>query len=520
MKAADLPTHYNMCEILEHNLETRADKTALLSDDRSMTFGEVSREVNQTGNALLRLGVGFGDCVAILCPDRSEWVTAFFAVTKIGGVALGMNTLLKTAEYDYILGDSRTRVLIVHDSLLDVISPIVDKHEALLTVVVIGDKSKGGYISFEDWIAAEEHTLEAARTHRDDFCSLHYSSGTTGMPKGVLHSHKDYPLIAQLSGVDVFGLTENDRTFSVAKLFFVYGIGGNLIFPWYVGASCILYAGSPRQVAGVLKTIENYRPTTFVSVPTVYGAILALPDFTERFNLESVRQCLSAGEALPATAWQAWKDATGLEILDTIGCTETYHTFMANRPGDIRPGSSGKPIGGYEVRLVDDEGVDVADGETGNLMVRGESTALFYLHQYEKSRHAFRGEWLFTGDRYSRDADGYYWHAGRGDDMLKVGGLWVSPVEIESALCEHDAVAECAVVGHYDNAQLLKPKAFVCLHDSADRTADQERVLLGELLKLCAKRLDAHKRPRWIEFLDDLPRTATGKVQRFQLREQ
>jgi acyl-coenzyme A synthetase/AMP-(fatty) acid ligase len=269
-------------------------------------------------------------------------------------------------------------------------------------------------------------------------------------------------------------------------------------------------------VAGVLKTIDTFKPTVFVSVPTVYGAILALPKFGERYSLASVRLCLSAGEALPAPAWQAWKDATGLEILDTIGCTETYHTFMANVPGDIRPGSSGKPIGGYDVRLVDDEGNDVPQGQVGHLMVRGESTALFYLHQYEKSRHTFRGEWLFTGDRYSMDEDGFYWHAGRGDDMLKVGGLWVSPVEIENVLATHDAVTECAVIGQYDKSGLLKPKAFVCLKEGTQSSNE----LLGELLKLCAANLEAHKRPRWIEFADDLPRTATGKLQRFRLREQ
>lgn len=516
MKASDLPIDYNMCEILEHNLEHRADKTALLSEHGTMTFREVSNQVNQIGNALTRLGVRFGECVAILCPDRPEWVTTFFATTKIGGVVLGMNTLLTTEEYDYILKDARVRVLVIHDSLLELVEPILRNHNILSKVIVIGADEGANYTTFNDWIDSEDNKLEFERTHRDDFCSLHYSSGTTGMPKGVLHSHKDYPLIAQLSGVNLFGLTENDRTFSVAKLFFVYGIGGNLIFPWYVGASCVLNSGPPRQAAAVLKTIETFKPTIFVCVPTVYGAILSLPNFNERYDIGSLRMCMSAGEPLPVGVWNDWKDTTGIEILDTIGCTETYHTFMANRQGEVRPGSSGKPIAGYDVRLVDDEGKDVLDGVIGNLMVRGESTALFYLHQSEKTRHTFRGEWLFTGDQYLRDKDGFYWHQGRADDMLKVGGLWVSPTEIEEVLKEHVSVADCAVVGHYDNVGLLKPKAFVCLQDGVVPSDD----LLGQLLKICAKKLDAHKRPRWLEFIGNLPRTATGKLQRFRLREQ
>ena len=516
MKASDLPINYNMCEILEHNLEHRADKTALLSEHGTMTFREVSNQVNQIGNALTRLGVRFGECVAILCPDRPEWVTTFFATTKIGGVVLGMNTLLTTEEYDYILKDARVRVLVIHDSLLELVEPILRNHNILSKVIVIGADEVANYTTFNDWIDSEDNKLEFERTHRDDFCSLHYSSGTTGMPKGVMHSHKDYPLIAQLSGVNLFGLTENDRTFSVAKLFFVYGIGGNLIFPWYVGASCVLNSGPPRQAAAVLKTIETFKPTIFVCVPTVYGAILSLPNFNERYDIGSLRMCMSAGEPLPVGVWNDWKDTTGIEILDTIGCTETYHTFMANRQGEVRPGSSGKPIAGYDVRLVDDEGKDVLDGVIGNLMVRGESTALFYLHQSEKTRHTFRGEWLFTGDQYLRDKDGFYWHQGRADDMLKVGGLWVSPTEIEEVLKEHVSVADCAVVGHYDNVGLLKPKAFVCLQDDVAPSDD----LLGQLLKICAKKLDAHKRPRWLEFIGNLPRTATGKLQRFRLREQ
>lgn len=514
MTAADLPQYYNMSAILEHNLSDRSQKTALYSAERSLTFREVSDEANRVGNALKRMDVRFGDCVGILAPDSAEWVTAFFGIAKIGAIALGMNTLLKPDEYDYILGDSRVRLLIVHESLLSAIEPIRDRHDNTLKhVVVIGTPERPDDVSFRDWIRNESTSLDAEGTHRDDFCSLHYSSGTTGPPKGILHAHKDYPLIAQLSGVDLFGIRESDRTFSVAKLFFVYGMGANLIFPWYVGASCVLYAGAPRQVAGVLRTIEDFKPTIFVCVPTVYTSMIALKNFSERYDLTSLRMCISAGEALPASVWHRWQAQTGLDILDTIGCTESYHTFLANRPGDIRPGSSGKPFPGYEVRVVDDDGHDVAQGEIGHLMVKGESVALFYLHQYEKSRHTFRGEWLFTGDRYYVDEDGFYWHAGRGDDMLKVGGLWVSPIEIENVIQSHPAVLECAVIGQRDQADLVKPKAFICLHEGYHASD----ALRAELLQACTQALEAHKRPRWLEFVEALPRTATGKIQRFKL---
>ena len=515
MKAKDLPTYYNMCEILEHNLEHRADKIALFSEFGSLTFQEASNQVNQVGNALTRLGVRFGDCVAILSPDLPEWVITFFAIAKIGGIALGINTSLKTEEYDHIIKDARVRVLVVHASMLTLIESILCRHNALTKVIIIGVDEDDRYTKFTDWIALESNKLDAEPTHRDDFCSLHYSSGTTGLPKGVFHAHKDYPLIAKLSGVDLFDIGESDRTFAVAKLFFVYGIGANLIFPWFVGASCVLYAGTPRQAPAVLKTIERFKPTVFVCVPTVYGSILSLPNFEERYDVSSIRLCMSAGEPLPERLWQAWKNATGVEILDTIGCTETYHTFMANRPGEMRPGSSGKPIPGYDVRLVNEKGEDVQQGLTGNLLVRGETTSLFYLHQSEKTRQTFQGEWLFTGDQYLKDEDGYYWHQGRADDMLKVGGLWVSPSEIEKVLKRHEFVFDCAVVGKFDDAGLLKPKAFVCLQDGI--TPSNE--LLGQLLKLCAKNLDAHSRPRWLDFINELPRTATGKLQRFKLRE-
>lgn len=514
MKATEIPTNYNAAALLDANLARRADKIALYSEMRTLTFQAVADEANQIGHALLQLGVRFGDCVGILAPDSAEWATTFFGTIKIGAVAVCLNTLLQSDEYDYILQDSRLRVLIVHESLLPLIEPLRDHHTTLQQVVVIGQPQRANDFLFTQWLTDQPTQLAIAPTHRDDFCSLHYSSGTTGQPKGMFHAHKDYALIAQNTGVELFGLTESDRTFSVAKLFFVYGLGGNLVLPWYVGASIVLYAGSARSGAGVLETIVRFKPTILYSVPTAYITMLTISDIANRYDLSSLRLCISAGEALPAAIWQHWQIQTGLEILDTLGCSETFHTFLANRPDDLRPGSSGKPSPGYEVRIVDEAGEDLPPGEIGNLLVKGESTVLFYLHQYEKSRQTFHGEWLATGDKYYVDDDGFYWHAGRSDDMFKVGGLWVSPVEVESVLLTHPAVLECAVVGQPDTQALLKPKALIRLRDS-DSAGN---TLRRDLLQHCGAQLAAYKCPRWIEFVEELPKTATGKIQRYKLR--
>ncbi|MFQ5399265.1 MAG: benzoate-CoA ligase family protein [Anaerolineae bacterium] len=513
MRASDIPLYYNAVEILEHNLPDRADKVALFTPACNMTFQEVADEVNQVGNALKKLDVRVGDIVGILSLDVAEWVTAYFGIIKIGAAALGMNTLLTADEYDYILRDSRARVLFVHESLLPKIEEIRDKQQFLEHVIVFGQGNERS-TAFTDWIAGESTELTAAPTHRDDFATLNYSSGTTGQPKGILHAHKDLPLTAHYWGKNVLGLREDDRTFSVAKMFFAFGQGGNLIFPWSVGASIVLYPGSPRVATNILEMIDRFKPTILYNAPTGYAMALATPDFTKKYDLSSLRLCVSAGEALPAPIWHAWKEATGLDTIDGIGSTEAYHIFLSNRPGDIRPGSSGKPFDGYKLRIVDEEGNDVPQGEIGNLLVNGDTVALSYLHQYERSRQTFQGEWLFTGDKYYVDEDGYYWHAGRADDMLKVGGIWVSPMEVESTLISHPAVLECAVVGKVDQSNLVKPQAFVVLNEGYAPSAELEQELIGH----CRENMAAYKRPRWIEFLDELPKTATGKIQRFRLR--
>ena len=510
MRAADLPQYYNAVAILEHNLAERADEPAILSDERELTFAELSAEVNRVGNALRRLGLRHGETVSLLGLDSAEWVSAFFGTIKIGAIHVGLNTLLKPKDYLYVLDDARSPVLIVHEALLDLVEPIRDDLHYLEQVIVIGTPRREGDLAWEDWLADEPAECTADRTHREDFCTLNYSSGTTGEPKGILHAHQDLPLTAQLWGVNVLGLTEKDRTFAGAKLFFTFGTGGNLIFPFYAGASCVLMSGPPRVAKNVMDTVTKFRPTILYNAPTGYAATMASPDFDD-WDHSSLRLCVSAGESLPAPIWNEWKERTGLDIIDGIGSTENYHIFLSNRPGDIRPGSSGKPFEGYELRLVDEEGKDVPGGEVGNLWVKGETSALFYLHQREKSQQTFQGEWLVTGDKYRVDEDGYFWHCGRSDDMLKVGGIWTSPVEVESALLSHAAVMECAVIGKKDASDLVKPKAFVVLHEGAKVEAE-------ELIEHCREQMAAYKRPRWVEFVDSLPKTATGKIQRFKLR--
>lgn len=492
----------------------RGSKVAVIdvARERELTYAEILRGVHGTGHVLRRLGVRPEERVMALLPDCPEFIFTFFGAIAIGAVAVPVNTLLTPPEYEYLLNDSRARVLVVHERFLEKIESVRGSVRYLEHVVVVGE-GQPAYARLSDLIEREQDRLEAEPMSPDDAAFWLYSSGTTGFPKGAVHLQHDMRCCAEAFGIGVLGITESDRTFSVAKLFFAYGLGNALYFPFYVGASTILLPEKPEP-ARVFNVVRRYRPTIFYAVPTAYAAMLAEMDEGTPFDFTSVRLCSSAGEPLAASLYERWRAHTGVEVLDGIGSTEVLHTFIANRRGRVRPGSSGELVPGYEARIVDGDGHDVPIGEIGDLLIKGESTCAGYWNKQDQTRRTILGEWIRTGDKYGRDADGYYWYQGRSDDMLKAGGYWVSPTEVESAIMTHPAVLECAVVGCEDEARLTKPMAFVVLKGGRAASPD-----LAEELKAHVKtRLAVYKYPRWVQFVGELPKTATGKIQRYKLR--
>ena len=511
----DVPDAFNIADYLvdRHVREGRGARTAILCGDEAVTYGQVAERSNRVANGLRAIGLRREERVLLLLLDSPAFVYSFFATQKLGAVPIPTNTLLKSQDYRYMLNDSRARIAIVSQALLPALAAIPRQELRYLEHVIVDGDAANGTSGF-DTLLESSPQLEIAETSKDDAAFWLYSSGTTGFPKGAVHLHHDILHTVACYAQGVLGITAGDRTFSVAKLFFAYGLGNALTFPFAVGASTILWPGPPTP-PNVYAQIERFKPTLFFSVPTNYGQLLAHRPEGRDFDLSGVRQAVSAGEALPRALYERFKERFGVEILDGIGSTEILHIFISNRPGRVRPGSAGELVPGYEARIVDDAGRDVPDGTVGNLLIKGDSTCAYYWNKHERTKNTIEGHWIRTGDKFYRDADGFYWYAGRADDMLKVGGIWVSPVEIENTLVEHPAVLEAGVIGRRDADNLDKPMAYVVL--TREYVASPE--LAQELQTFVRSKIAEYKRPRWIEFVQELPKTATGKTQRFKLRE-
>ncbi len=515
----DLPQLFNVATyFMDRNiLEGRAQNVAIECGDERVTYQQLFERTNRVGNALRNLGVRPEERVLLLLLDSPEFLYSFFGAIKIGAVAVPVNTQAKPHDYEYILNDSCAHIAIASETLLQQLQAIPRENlRHLREIVVVGDANHASqHPRLRQLMDAASPDLAAAPTTKDDAAFWLYSSGSTGVPKGCVHLHHDMVVSAHHYAHAILKINERDRFFSVARLFFAYGLGNAGYFPLSCGATTILSPSRPTH-ASIYADIERYRPTLFFSVPTNYAALLAHhrsdgPDF----DLSSIRHAVSAGEALPAPLLERFRQRFHLEILDALGSTESLHMVISNRPGEVKPGSSGKILPGFEAKITDESGHYAAPNEIGDLWVKGDSLCAGYWNQPEKTKHIFVDQWFRTGDKYRQDEDGFFWYAGRSDDLFKVHGLWLSPAEVESALLAHPTVLEAAVIARDDEAGLAKPAAYVVLKQEF---APNE-TLARELQDFVAECIGGYKRPRWIEFLQELPKTATGKLQRFKLRE-
>ena len=512
------PRQYNFAaDVLQRNLDAgRAGKPAYIDARGVTTYGQLADRVARFAAALRGLGVHREERVLMALTDTVDWPTAFLGCLKAGVIAVPVNTLLTEDDYRYMLADSRAKALVVSESLFPKFENLIAGSPDLDHVIVSGDnpdKSDAkGYRLFEDLIGADEPEDITAATVGDDMAFWLYTSGSTGKPKGAVHVHASLKLTADLYGTPVAGLQENDVVYSVAKLFFAFGLGNALTFPLSVGATTVLNAERPTP-DGVAALLRQHPVTMFFAVPTFYAAFLNSPNMPQKSDVK-FRCCISAGEALPEQIANKWKERYGVDVYDGLGTTEMLHIYLTNRPGATKYGTTGKAVPGYEIRLVGEDGQPVKQGEMGEMHARGPTSAIMYWNNREKSRTTFQGEWTRSGDKYYQDEDGYYICAGRADDMLKVSGIYVSPFEVEAALSSHPDVLEAAVVGWFDEQKLVKPKAFVVLK-LPDKVSEDLALALQDHVKHL---LAPYKYPRWIEFRSELPKTATGKIQRFKLR--
>jgi benzoate-CoA ligase family protein len=518
-KLVEVPEYFNVAtHFLDGPAGRHPERVAIAGEPREVTYGELAALSNRVGNALLAQGVTGGDRVLILLPDSAEFIAAFFGAAKIGAIAVPVNPFARAADYLHYIENSEPCAAIVHSEALPEFLP-ASSQRTQMTIVLAGEEAlaTGGVscAKWSEWTARASDRLAAAQTSAHDSAFMLYTSGSGGKPKAAVHRHADMLVTSRNYAHGVLDLREDDVTFSVSKLFFAYGLGNGMYFPLSAGATTILNP-ERTKVESVIELVERYRPTIFFAVPTFYAVVLrAAEEKQYPMNVSSLRQCVSAGEMLPAEIFQRWKRRFGLEILDGIGSTETLHMFISNRPGHCKPGSCGFPVPGYEVKIVDDAGEPVTDGEIGNLWVRGESAFERYWKIPELTARTKRGEWVVTGDKFICDSDGYYQYCGRADDMLKVAGMWVSPMEVENALLGHPLVAECAVVGETDARGLMCSVAHVVLRTESGGSEQ----LAAEICEHVKARLVSYKVPRKVRFCSELPKTVTGKIQRFRLRD-
>ncbi len=527
---------------LYHNVEEgREHKVCLYFEDRTFTYGESVRMSNRAGNALRELGLESEDRVLIVLPDCPEFVWTWFGAARIGAVITMVNPLLPAEDYKYYLDYTRARVAVIHESLLSVFIEAAGDARYLRAVLVVGEAEAAGasplpdctpsqlganvkWISFGNIVAAQSDECVPADTHRDDIAIWLFTSGSTGHPKGAVHLQHDLPFNTEVFAKQTMGVSESDLTVSVPKLFFGYATGTNLLFPFAVGGATALFSerSTPEKL---FEVIERYRPTILTTVPTMINSMLNAPDAADR-DLSSLRFCYSAGEALPVELYERWNRSLGIEICDGIGSAEMFHIYITNRPGDVTPGSLGRIVEGYEAKIVDADGKEVSSNEMGTLRIKGDSAALCYWNAHEKSKETFAGDWCTTGDQFHVDEEGYYWYHGRTDDMLKVSGIFVAPAEIENCLLQHEAVLECAVIGHDPGDGLVKPKAFVVLREevqsspSVTSETPPKNDLTEELKNFVKSHLATYKYPRWIEFVSSLPKNDRGKIDRKRLKQQ
>jgi len=499
-----LPDRFNVAVpfIDRHSSEGRGAKPAIRTLAETVTYGQLAERVNRTGNALLARGLRPGDRLMMVVKDCPAFFYLFWGAIKAGIVPVPPNTLLRAADYAYMFEDSACRLVVYSGEFAAEIEPALK--EAPVAALTVD--------AFLAEMTKASDRLDARLAAPDADCFWLYSSGSTGRPKGAVHLQRDMVVTSELYGVRALGVGESDVSFSAAKLFFAYGLGNGMTFPLWTGSTAVLDERRPTPDT-TFEIIERFKPTLYYGVPALYAAQLVALDKARR-DLSSLRACVSAGEALPAEIFHRWQDKTGSVILDGIGSTEALHIFIGNRLADHRSGTSGKPVPGYQAKILDEDGKPVAQGTSGRLWIRADSAAKYYWNKPEKTAETMVGGWLNTGDTYRQDADGYFIYDGRSDDMLKVGGIWCSPVEIESCLIGHNAVLEAAVVGQADENELIKPKAFIVLKQAGSGGP----ALTEELMALCKKTLAPYKYPRWVEYVAELPKTATGKIQRFKLR--